>query len=837
VVRTSFIGRGAERSEVRRLLAEPDTRVVTIVGRGGVGKTRLAVEIAHLEGPAWPGGAVFIEFDRSVEPELIAGVVGAALGSQAIEGQTAEEAIRRQLRLSPALLVVDDLDLAASAIDVLLDLVALSPATRILATAHRPSKHPLETVVRLQPLALAPDGLIDPAALAEVPAIALYVQRAAALDPDFELDDTNASAVAELVGRLDGLPLAIELGAARARILPPQAQLAALDGHSALDLRASRIDNRPERQREVRAVVGASYALAAEREQALLRQMAIFAGGCTSGRLRVVAGETRWTLAEVLDALVELVDLGLVEVDPDRDGEPRYRLLPTIAAFARERLDASGETGATEARHEVALLTAARRTHGLAGQKRIDALARDANELHQVFARLATQGRTQDALELACDLAPLWSVRGLFQGPGTAFSELVGSTESQHADIAVDVTARALLWWATLAVHRPSPTHDRDAIRRRIGRGVALARQSGDPELLLFALDAVVAAIFVTGDMAGAAAATVEGLPLAIVRGDRPAQTRFEYRAAILARAVGDLPRAAALAGSALARAIEDGDLRSSMYATFLLTALPPETPGMPSGVPTLEGLLESADRAGDRGAVALLLARIAAIKLDQGDIEVGAGWALRGLALAEDLGAWYASGFCIAALARTAASRGEAADAARLHGALTPIAAEVMAGFGPGGVELYEAALAPARANLGPGEFERLAADAALLDRDASVAAAAGYARSLLPDDLATAVKRPDQPVMQGVRPALPAHPVTPASPSPLTPRELDILRELMTGATNQQIAEVLGLRPKTVMHHSVSIYSKLGVRGRTEAAAWAYRSGMSSGSGERPS
>jgi DNA-binding CsgD family transcriptional regulator len=245
--------------------------------------------------------------------------------------------------------------------------------------------------------------------------------------------------------------------------------------------------------------------------------------------------------------------------------------------------------------------------------------------------------------------------------------------------------------------------------------------------------------------------------------------------------------------------------------------------------VPTLEGLLESASKADEQALSVLLYARIAAVKLESGDIQSGAEWALRCLALAEDLGAWYASGFCIAWLARTAASRGDAIDAARLHGSLTPIANEVFVGLGPGGVGLYQAAIAPARAQLGPGEFDRLAADAALLDRDASVAAAANYARTLLTEDQASAAMRREVVPLAVRRHPEPGRTRAKGTPSPLTPRERDILRELMTGATNQQIAELLGLRPKTVMHHSVSIYSKLGVRGRTEATAWAYRNGIS--------
>jgi predicted ATPase/DNA-binding CsgD family transcriptional regulator len=825
VVRTSFVGRAAELAEIDQRLAEAGTRLVTIVGRSGVGKTRLAIEVAHRQQGLWLGGVVFVELDRETGRGLIAEVVGTALGTEVTEGQAAEEAIRRRLRRAPALIVVDDLDLTTDALPGLLDLVSLSPATRILATAQRPTGHATEHVVRLRPLAVAPESLTGAAALAEVPAIALYVQRAAALDAGFTLDDRNATAVAELTRRLDGLPLAIELGAARARIMPPSAQLAALDEHSPLDLRARRADARPERHRDVRAAVAASYALAASRDQAVLRHLSVFAAGCTSSRLCDVTGDSRGTLADILDALVELVDLGLVEVDADRDGEPRYRLLPTIASYARERLESEAEASDAERRHEDTIRAAARQSRGLSRRKQVDVLARDANELHLVFARLVAQGRPKDALELACDLAPLWFVRGLFEGPGAAFAELVDAAERE--DLASNVMSRALLWWASLAVHRATPAKDRVAIRRRLARGLELARAADDPALLLFALNAVVEAVFVTGDMAGVAAATGEGLLLASKLADRSAEARFEYRAAIFALAGGDAARAATLAGSALAKTIEDGDLRSTMYATFILRGLPPGTPGMPDGVPTLEGLLDSAIKADEQALSVLLHARIAAMKLDIGDIQSGAAWALRCLALAEDLGAWYASGFCIAWLARTAASRGEASDAARLHGSLTPIASEVFVGLGPGGVELYQAAIAPARAQLGPGEFDRLAADAALLDRDASVAAAAGYARTLLGEEQASAVTRPSEAVQLAAvqRP----QPSMTGAEDTLTPREHDVLRELMTGATNQQIAEVLGLRPKTVMHHSVSIYSKLGVRGRTEATAWAYRNGFS--------
>ena len=225
----------------------------------GIGKTRLAIEFARRNHESWPGGAVFVELSSATSGPSTAENVGAALGTEVIEGQAPEEAVRRRLRQMPTLVVLDDFDLAGDVVDDLLDLAGLSPKTRFVATAHAPIGHSAERVVRLRPLPTAPDDLADPERLAEVPAVALYVARAVALDPDFALGDSNALAVADLTRRFDGLPLAIELGAARARIMSPKAQLAALEEHSVLDLRAPGSDSRPDRHREVRTAVATSY--------------------------------------------------------------------------------------------------------------------------------------------------------------------------------------------------------------------------------------------------------------------------------------------------------------------------------------------------------------------------------------------------------------------------------------------------------------------------------------------------------------------------------------------------------------------------------------------------
>ena len=462
---------------------------------------------------SWPGGAVFVELSSATGGPSTAENVGAALGTEVIEGQAPEEAVRRRLRQTPTLIVLDDLDLAGDVLDDLLDLAGLSPETRFVATAHAPIGHAAERVMRLRPLPTAPDDLADPERLAEVPAVALYVARAVALDPDFALDDSNALAVADLTRRFDGLPLAIELGAARARIMSPTAQLAALEEHSVLDLRAPGSDARPDRHREVRTALAASYAVAGDAEKAILRHMSVFAGGCTSQRLRAVVGEADWTLAAILDALVELVDLGLVEVDADPDGEPRYRLLPTIAAYAREQLESEGEADAAESRREAVLRSAARKTRTLAGRKQVDALARDAGELQVLFARLGDgwsdrrrpRARQRPGSALVGARAVPGSGHGLRGAPGHGRAVEQGRRrEDRGAGDGVVGDSRG-----PRALARARSRGDPTAPWPRRWNS---PRRLDDPALLLFALNAVVVAVFVTGDMAGAAAATAEGL-------------------------------------------------------------------------------------------------------------------------------------------------------------------------------------------------------------------------------------------------------------------------------------------------------------------------------------
>ncbi len=413
---------------------------------------------------------------------------------------------------------------------------------------------------------------------------------------------------------------------------------------------------------------------------------------------------------------------------------------------------------------------------------------------------------------------PAWRRSGT--GAGSSAGRARRSTTRSRTQIgSVEPTlhARALLWWVRLLLDQPTPSRDREQIVRRLGRGVELARESGDLRLVLFAQDTRVLAIFVTGDMAGAAEATAEGAALAATLHDDAARIRFDYRLAMLAGQAGRLEEAARIGASAFERAVSARDVPSMVRSALLLVDLPPETPGLPPSRPDLEVLVEQARAAGELADEGQLYTRLAWIRMAAGDRAAAAEWTLRGLDFAARYGAWHSSAYLLAMLVAVASRAGDDDVAVRLHASLMPLMTEVAVGLTGAPADAYRDAVEATRVRLGANVFDRLVAEGRLLGPAEAIALGSTYARRL-----------------GAAEPPLPAPPqvaapdLSIARTTDLTPRELDILRELATGATNRQIAERLGLRPKTVMHHSVSIYSKLGLRSRTEAAAWAYRQGL---------
>ncbi len=819
--RTSLIGREAELAAIVGLL-DTEGRLLTITGRSGSGKTRLAVEVAARVAHRFAGGAVIVDCASIADTDFLLMAVAGALDVAVVDGTTPADALVRSLAFEPTLILADDLDRVPGGAERLLEVLDRGRGSRIVATAGAPLRVHGEQVVRLGPLPVGP-AIGEPRIGAPAPAVALFCERARSVDASFQETDDELEAIASLVARLDGLPLAIELAAARVPTLPAAAQLEMLGRISALDLASSAAHARESddaRRSGLRGALDWTHRILGERERTLFRRLGAFAGPVTIEAIAGVCSDGEPGLADLLDALSALVDVHLVEPEP-AGGGARFRLLPAVAEYAREQLTAAGEAGTLAERHSTWYAALAGRADGLDDPAHLARLAADRAELRQALEWCVANRDIHRAAALAVDIAPLWYRQGLFPRAREWYDAgLAGAAAVVGTDAAVDaaVHARVMLWRALIATLGVG-TGDAASAPDLLARGLALARASGDTQTLLFGLAAVVRSVFVTGDVAGVAAATMEGLALSRAVGDARWETRFMCWAGMAASRTGDAATAARLGAAALARATHDSDPATVIRATMLLNDLPAGTPGVPTEVPTVEALLAIARETGDVTAAGWMLTRLAWRALRAGDMPRMAAHCVETLRLGQRTGLRSAAGIAVAVMVMCAVQRGDDPVAAILHGGLTPMLPALRVGLPPTTVETYGAAVDAARARIGVATFDPIVADGMLLTWDAVLDAALEYATALA----GTALPRRRGPAA-GIRPG----PVATGGPERLTPREVDVLRLLARGDTNKEIGLDLGLSPKTVMHHSVSIYGKLGVRGRAEATAWAHRNGL---------
>jgi predicted ATPase/class 3 adenylate cyclase len=334
-----LLGRDDDVAAVAALLTDPRARLVTLTGPGGIGKTRLALEVARTVADTFPGGAVFVPLSALTDPELVLPSVAEAVGARREPGVEPLDAVRLVLGDERTLLVLDNFEQVVAAAGEVAALLDAVPAAVVLVTSR-------------QVLHLRSEQQYPLAPLAATPAERLFAERAAAVRPGFTLDVANATAVAEICRRLDGLPLAIELAAARVRLLPPAALLERLSAR--LDVLAGGPVDLPERQRTLRATMDWSFAVLARHEQALFIRLAVFSGGWTVAAAETVCG--RPGEPDILAGLAALLDASLL-VEPDESlGEPRLDMLETVRAYAAERLAASPERAEVERRHTAWML-------------------------------------------------------------------------------------------------------------------------------------------------------------------------------------------------------------------------------------------------------------------------------------------------------------------------------------------------------------------------------------------------------------------------------------------------------------------------------------------------
>src|SRR6266446_5530856 len=546
VQRTGFVGREKEVAAVKELLLRQDVRLLTITGPGGIGKTRLAVEVANGLVESFPGGTHFVSLSSLSDPGLIASVIVQALGIREAGGQSPLEILKKNLQESsraPMLLLLDNFEHLVQAAPTVAELLATGPNLKIMVTSRAALHVYGEHEFPVPPLAL-PDSRSMPSVqvLLQCPAVALFVQRATVAKPDFELNRENASAVAEICARLDGLPLAIELAAARVKVLSPSSMLTRLTSRLQLLTGGSR--DLPQRQQTLRAAIDWSYDLLNAAEQKLFRRLSVFGGGCTLEGVEAVC-DTKGDLdLDLLDGMASMVDKSLAQQIERANGESRFMMLETIREYALEKLQASGEESSTKRAHAAYCLVLAEEEateqSGTEGAEWVVRFALEHDNFRAGLEWLTETGDAEWGLRLGTALFRFWEIREYFAEGRERLGRLLQLT---GAAAPTKARTRALFAAGVLAGEQGDYA-SADAL---ISESADIARQLGDKTGVAVSLNAKAVHSRDRGDVAIAHALFEESLALWRELGDLKAVARALSNLANVVKLQGDYDRARSL--------------------------------------------------------------------------------------------------------------------------------------------------------------------------------------------------------------------------------------------------------------------------------------------------
>ena len=811
----TFIGRERELVELRQLLHR--TRALTLSGPGGIGKTRLALRLLASAAAEFPDGVWFVELADLRQPDLVVSRIAAVIGITEEAGRPLLETLGDALRPRRMLLALDNCEhLLDACAQVCRHVLASAPGLRLLNTSREPLSVAAETIWRVPPLSVAPAGA-DPAAAApgaeRYEAVRLFADRAGASKPGFTVGPDNVAAITAICRALDGMPLAIELAAARVRALSVEQIVARLDDRFGLLTAGDR--SAAPRQRTLRAAIEWSYELLTDPERALFRRLSIFSGWSQEMAEQVCADE-EIPAAEVLGLTAALVDKSLVVLDPELLGQARYRMLDTIREYAALRLAQADEAATFRSGfRDYAIRTS---EHNLAlgmarieasWPDRVDVFRRydvDAGNVIQILNWCLEQGDAEAGMRICAAVSPCWIVWGTFGEGG----------EWLRSFLALDMTGVPARVQGAATVVRGQLTLSSDpAAAWALGtEGLKLCREADDRYWVAVGLNLLAEIALHTGRIDEAAVSADEALAIAQAAGDGWNEGyALGTRAAIAARR-GMLREAEqqATASVAVMRRIDQqwGAARALLGLGDLARFR--NHPGEAHGwyVEALAILREI----GARPEIARCLAGLGRVAMDLGAIEQARRHLTRSLRLSHATGSRIGVARGLEAFAALTGHEGRSELAVQLAAAAAAL--REAAGLPPLSGARVEAYLAQAR-RLGDATVARLWASGQALTSEAAVALAldAPAPSAAMPSGKGPAGENPALTVVGRYR-------VAAAPPSSLTQREYEIAELVAGGLSNKAIAAELSISHTTAARHVANIMHKLGFNSRSQIAAW---------------
>lgn len=846
---SAFIGRERERATVCALLCRPEIRIVTLTGTGGVGKTRLALSIAEEIRDDFADGVCFVPLASTSAPEQVIPTIAQALGLWEVGDRPLLEQLQAYLHDQHVLLLLDNFEQVIEAASQLADVLTSCPYLTILVTS-RAALHLSGEYEFTVPLLAVPDLSQLPASkdLSQVAAVAFFLHRAQSILPDFALTEANARSIAEICVRLDGLPLAIGLAAARIKLLPPQALLSRLSQR--LDLLTGGARDLPARQQTLRNTLQWSYDLLSTEEQRLFRQLSVFVGGCTleAASTAYQAGTTR--SIDVLEGIASLLDKSLVQQMEQESEEPRFMMLETIREYGQECLREQGELGVMRHAHAayyVALVEEANK-HLFSAEAGtwLDLLEREYENIRAALLWTLEPEEEQAGsnIEIAALLGRIlwrfWSVRGRFSEGRTLLEHILVASERSDAPIRANALfgAGALIYLQSDYARLEKLGKESLSLFHLLGdqKGIgcsmvalagiaaeahdyARARSQAEEALAIFkAIDASYftgLALLILGRLASTLgeyfrAEQLFEESLALYR-------TFGYQGEIawpliyLARnaiSQGDLTRARALLEEARSLFSEIGHKWGLAQALGFLGQVALEQGDVVNAKAYLTESLRLNREVGHRQRVARSLLLLAHSTALEGNLTEAHALYEQSLAIATLLEQKGLIASCLEGLAVVASAQGQSISTVRLWSAAEVMRPNGKASLPPLMREMAEKERTAVRTRLGEEAFAQALTEGRMMTS----------AQILSEQELttmSTSMESKETPTPQTRR--------IPSNQAGLTAREVEVLRLVAQGITDAQVAEQLVISPRTVNWYLTSIYNKLDVSSRSAATRYA--------------